>query len=103
MIMNKKMSGIIFIFILMMTGCQKNIYFPIQPAGIFSVNEKLATPTQPAQFYLCGNNCYPCQKNSNRWSGHHKAVKKNVHMKIFKNTKENVHEKNIKAVKCSCK
>lgn len=92
---------LIVLFFPLISGCQKNIYIPTSSAGTMCVNERLATPTHPSQFYLCGNNCYPCHVVTNRWSGCYKTTKKN-HRKTFKNIKEKVHAKNSGKNNCNC-
>ena len=53
--------GFIFLITFIMTGCQKTIFIPIKPSCQFRINQQLATESFPAQFYVCGNDCYPCQ------------------------------------------
>ena len=99
----KNMQSVFFYLTIMatLTGCQAHIYMPFAHTGSFHVNQKLATQNHPAQFYLCGTNCYPCHAVTNRWSGHSKTTKQN-HKKTFKNIKEKVHAKNSEKNKCNC-
>jgi hypothetical protein len=45
-----------------LTACQVNKVIPISTSSINSlaVNQRHATRTHPAQFYLCGDDQYPC-------------------------------------------
>jgi hypothetical protein len=45
---------------LTLAGCQKTIYICNQPIQKIGVIEIPASPIHPAQFYLCGNDQYPC-------------------------------------------
>jgi len=65
----KLLRAISLIWFLSVSGCQKNIYLPLQYPTKTSFNERLATKSQPAKFYVCGNCSHPCQKITNRWSG----------------------------------
>lgn len=80
------------------TSCcnKKNIYISITQPGTLCVNERLETKTHPAQFYLCGNNCYPCHQVTNRWSGIVTHRYRNKHFKSVNNFKEKVHAKTVK-------
>lgn len=64
-IVDKKHINTITLFFLItlnsvLSGCQKVIYIHDPIITPVSVNQKPATNHQPAQFYVCGNDQYPC-------------------------------------------
>ncbi|MHB1949807.1 MAG: hypothetical protein ACYCQI_17050 [Gammaproteobacteria bacterium] len=67
--------------LIILAGCQsdKIIHIPIRQQHSLVVNQKLPTKINPAQFYLCGNDCYPCHHSTNRWSGLNKKTIKKTH------------------------
>lgn len=62
----------------LIVSCQKNISIPIASLETTRVHESLATKSHPAEFYLCGNNFYPCYHVTNRWSGHKENCKESI-------------------------
>jgi hypothetical protein len=45
-------------------GCQKTVYIKESVIKPIKVIQKPATAIQPAQFYLCGNDQYPCARKA---------------------------------------
>lgn len=58
-----------------LTGCQKKAYVPMVPLYPFAVNQGFANATQPAQFFVCGNSQYPCNKVTPRFSEKKNTIK----------------------------
>lgn len=61
---------------LILVGCQKTIYIFNQPIRKIDVIEIPASTTHPAQFYLCGNDQYPCATIRCRNQIHHQQKRK---------------------------
>ena len=78
---------IIILTPIFLISCQKNIDTPVTSSEAFHINERLASQTKPYQFYLCGNNSYPCHRISNRWSSN-RAIKPDLYLKSKKLIKE---------------
>lgn len=73
---NHLKSVLIIIFFCLLGGCQKTIYICNQPIRKIGVIEISASTTHPAQFYLCGNDQYPCATIRYRNQIHHQQIRK---------------------------
>ena len=74
----KKFFIICFILngFLILLGCQRTIYICNQPIRKIGVIEMPASTKHPAQFYLCGNDQYPCATIRYRNQIHHQQIRK---------------------------
>ncbi len=108
---HEKILGFIILIslgILILSGCQseKIIHLAVVPCSSLKVNQKLATDTNPPEFYLCDSEWNSCSAITSRWSGEEEKYtrKKSKHksgnrsqlstIKVRKNTHENIVEKN---------
>ena len=71
----------------LISGCQKAIFVPAVRKNDLEVNQKAATVTQPAKYFICGNSTYPCKPVTYKWqrtAAHHTTSHKAVSHKHSK-------------------
>lgn len=111
---SKKIKAIKFIFALMttasLTGCQQTIWVSALKLPELRVNQQPETATQPAKYFVCGNDQYPCRNVTHKWQAliiHHPAKHKSLtsHQSklIINKPKEHQHALPTKTKSCHVK
>src|SRR3990167_11431091 len=94
----------------LITGCQQTIWIPALKLPELRVNQQSETVAQPAKYYVCGNDQYPCRNVTHKWQVpiiHHPAKNQShtCHQSklIINKPKENQYALSTKTSSCHVK
>lgn len=111
----EKIKSVTFIFSLMLTtslvtSCQKSILVSDLKQPDLRINQRPATITQPARYYVCGGCQYPCRSVTNKWqksssrrTNKHQSVSNQKSKLMNKKPKEHHHAVPNKIRSCQIK